>query len=71
MQHGPTKSRYFNPDTKTWSPWMPRTDAMTEERAMFDRMQTGTQVTLLSTRMNTRKPGTDARYRGNAERRAA
>ena len=71
MQHGPTKSRYFNPDTKTWSPWMSRTDAMTAERAMFLKMQTGTQVTLLSTRMNTRKPSTDARYRGNAEKRAA
>ncbi len=71
MQNGPTKSRYFNHDTKTWSPWMSRTDAMRQERAMFDRMQTGTKVTLLSTRMNTRKPGTDARYHGNAEKRAA
>ena len=43
---------------------------MTQERAMFDRMQTGAKVELLSARMNTRKPGTDARYRDNREMRA-
>ena len=63
MQHCSGSYSVHNPQTKKWERGLTYTQAAKKEAEYLG----ASNVVLLPGRMNTRKPGSDARYRNNRE----